>query len=162
FPLRASAHRCCLSDELDGVGTTATQVVAGGGGGWGGGGGGGGGQSPLGQFEGDFAPPPPGPPPPPPRRGVPPRAAPHHPHLPAEPPRRAERQLLVLDPRAEVRVVLLGVRLTAPVGIFVDDVEVAPAAVADVAGIQAQADMVGVGAVEEPVHVFFGVDMAVR
>ena len=48
-----------------------------------------------------------------------------------------------------------------PVGGALDDRQIVAAAVADVSGVQAQIHEFGIRAVEEAVHVLFGVDVTV-
>ncbi len=75
--------------------------------------------------------------------------------------RLAERQVLGLDLGAHLRVDLLEMQVADAFGARSDDGDVVAAAVADVAGVQAQVDELAVGAVEEAVDVLLGVDMAV-
>ena len=70
-------------------------------------------------------------------------------------------QVLGLDLGAHLGVDLLEVQVADALGSALDDRDVVAAAVADVAGVQAQVDELAVGAVEEAVDVLLGVDVAV-
>src|SRR5882757_1322809 len=77
----------------------------------------------------------------------------------AEPDRLAEWQVLGLDLGAYLGIDLLEMQVADAVGRAVDDREVVAAAIADVAGVEAQVHELGVRAVEEAVDVLLGVDV---
>src|SRR5262245_35713977 len=79
----------------------------------------------------------------------------------AELDRLAERQILRLDLGAHLGIDLLELQVPDAVGCPVDDRQVVAAAIADVAGVQAQVHEFGVRSIQEAVDVLLGVDVAV-
>ncbi len=79
----------------------------------------------------------------------------------AELDRLTERQVLGFHLRPNLGIDLLEVQVTDALRCAADDRDVVAAAVADVAGVQAEVDELAVGAVEEAVDVLLGVDVAV-